>query len=160
MAVCHGCQQKGHIIRACKKRQSAQITQQGATRNVAGRSEETADDVDEMLGIYTSERRVDKQKPIIVPVILDNVKCHMQLDTGATVSLISKSWYKEHLDHVPWQSTKIELKTYSGHKIQVCGQINVSVTYKEQTGMFPLAVVDSEGPPLLGHNWLSQLKMD
>ena len=135
-AVCHGCQQKLHIIRACKKRQSAKIPQQGATRYVAGHSEETADDVDEMLGFYTSERRVDKSKPIIVPVILDNVKCDMQLDTGATVSLISNSWYKEHLAHVPLQSTKIELKAYAGHKIQVCGKINVSVTYKEQTSMF------------------------
>lgn len=159
-AVCHGCQQKGHIIRACKKRQSAKYSQQGATRYVNGCSEEMTDGVDETLGIYSTNKRINKPKPIMVSVTLEDFKCDMQLDTGATVSLISKSMYDEHLAHVPLQSTKTELKAYAGHKIPVCGEINVSVTYKKQTGVFPLVVVGSEGPSLLGRNWLNRLQLD
>ena len=59
------------------------------------------------------------------------------MDTGATVSLVSKAFYKERFHHVPLENTHIvplknthiELKAYAGHKIPVCGQINVSVSY-------------------------------
>ena len=61
-------------------------------------------------------------------------------------------FYKERFPHVPLENTHIELKAYAGHKIPVCGQINVSVSYQEQSGVFPLVVVDNDGPPLLGRN--------
>ena len=71
----------------------------------------------------------------------------MHVDTGATVPLVSKAFYKERFPRVPLENTDIELKAYAGHKIPLCGQINVSVSYEEQTGVFPLVVVDGDGPP-------------
>ena len=53
-----------------------------------------------------------------------------------------------------------ELKAYAGHKIPVCGQINVSVSYQGQSGVFPLVVVDNDGPLLLGRNWLNQIRLN
>ena len=84
----------------------------------------------------------------------------MHVDTGATVLLVSKAFYKERFPHVPLENTDIELKAYAGHKIPVCGQINVTVSYQEQTGVLPLVVVDGDGPPLLGRNWLYKIKLD
>ena len=66
----------------------------------------------------------------------------------------------ERFTHVPLENTHIELKSYAGHKIPVCGQINVSVSYQEQSGVFPLVVVDSDGPPLLGRNWLNKIRLN
>ena len=80
------------------------------------------------------------------------------MDTGTTVSLVSKAFYKERFPHVPLENTHIELKAYAGHKIPVGGQIIVSVSYQEQSGVCPLVVVDSDGPPLLGRNWLNKIR--
>ena len=84
----------------------------------------------------------------------------MHVDTGATVSLVLKAFYKERFSHVPLENTDIELKAYAGHKLPVCGQINVSVSYQAQTGVLPLVLVDGDGPPLLGRNWINKIKLD
>ena len=49
----------------------------------------------------------------------------MHVDTGATVSLVSKAFYKERFLRVLVENTDIELKAYAGHKIPMCGQIPV-----------------------------------
>ena len=57
-------------------------------------------------------------------------------------------------------SYRAPLNAYAGHKIPVCGQINVSVSYQEQSGVFPLVVVDNDGPPLLDRNWLNKISLN
>ena len=39
-------------------------------------------------------------------------------------------------------------------------KIQVSLTYERQTRVFPLTMVDSDGPPLLSRNWLRQLTLN
>ena len=105
-------------------------------------------------------RQSNKTTPVVLSVSLEGIDCDMHVDTGATVSLVSKAFYKERFPHVPLENTDIELKAYAGHTIPVCGQINVAVSYQEQTGVLPLVVVDGDGPPLLGRNWLNKIKLD
>ena len=47
-----------------------------------------------MLGIYSAERQNTKSKLIVVSVSLEGVDCEMHVYTGATVSLVSKAFYK------------------------------------------------------------------
>ena len=40
------------------------------------------------------------------------------------------------------------------------GLIEIEVTYREQNKCLPLLVVGSNGPSLLGKNWLAELKLE
>ena len=88
----------------------------------------------------------------------------MEVDTGATLSIISKStyerlWPTKRLAPVLKYSNAM-LKTYTGEHIKVLGSIDVNVTYKNQKKQLPLLVVSGDGPSLFGRNWLQQIKLD
>ena len=84
----------------------------------------------------------------------------MEVDTGASLSLISETTYKKlwESDTLPeLQQTTVKLRTYTGEEMRVLGCINVRVQSKEQEAQLPLLVVKGRGPSLLGRNWLTQL---
>lgn len=95
-----------------------------------------------------------------VSVMLDQKSCKMQLDTGATVSILPKALYDKQFNQWPLRSTKVKLKGYNGVRISVCGEVHLPVVYEQQELVLPLIVVDGDGPPLLGRNWLEQLKLN
>ena len=84
----------------------------------------------------------------------------MELDTGAAVSIIAESQLKRILPRIKLQPSKMKLKTYSGEKMAVVGEVPVEVQYAEQTELLSFVVVAQEGPPLLGRDWLKCLKLD
>ena len=78
----------------------------------------------------------------------------MEVDTGASASIISKVMY-----HKLWPSTA-NLRTYSGEKLRVQGMIEVEVKYEDQVTQLPLLVVEGSGPSLLGRDWLLKINLD
>ena len=87
----------------------------------------------------------------------------MEIDTGASVSLISEGQYKKLFDQRKPQINKTNdiLRTYSGENLRIIGTIHVNVLYKNQTvENLPLLVVPGDGPNLLGRNWLMKLKIE
>ena len=58
----------------------------------------------------------------------------MELDTGASVSVISESTYNTVLkDTVRLESTDISLRTYMGEELPVLGVVTVAASYESQT---------------------------
>ena len=76
----------------------------------------------------------------------------MELDTGATLSLISSETY-----HRLWNCN---LKTYTGERLNVIGELEVTVTLESQRKPLKLLVVEGNGPSLFGRNWLEKLKLN
>ena len=58
------------------------------------------------------------------------------------------------------KTSKAQLKTYTGEVIPILGEIEVEVQCKGQHSEQKLLVVAGKGPSLLGHDWLSQIKLD
>ncbi len=77
----------------------------------------------------------DPCKPLSTTLTVNRVELPMQIDTGASVSVISEETY-----HLIWpataapevQKTGIKLRTYSGGELEVKGAIMVDVSYKGQ----------------------------
>ena len=103
-----------------------------------------------------------KAPEIMVEVKLDGNITHMELDTGAAVSLISRKLYcTVFKDQSRLQDSNIVLKTLTGSKIPVEGVCYVDVEVQGQTlcGV-PLYVVQGDGPALFGRDWLQKVKLN
>ena len=87
----------------------------------------------------------------------------MKVDTGASLTLISKSTFDQLWDvqaATPIQPTNSKLRTYTGENIEVLGIANVAVSFQEQNHNLQLLVVAGDGPSLLGHDWLSKIRLN
>ena len=77
----------------------------------------------------------------------------MELDTGVSISLISTRVWEKSLNKIPLETTGIVLKTYTGERLEIRGQVMVNVTYQgQETKQLPLLVVEGSGPSLFRQN--------
>ncbi|XP_064079421.1 uncharacterized protein LOC135196502 [Macrobrachium nipponense] len=105
--------------------------------------------------------RHNKVPEIIVKVKLNGIPIDMELDTGASVSLISEEFYAKHLKNTVLQSSNIVLKTMTGEKIEVVGICYVTMeVHGHRVEEVPLYVVQGNGPALFGRDWLHFAKFD
>ena len=98
--------------------------------------------------------------PILVELEMDDTQVKMELDTGAAVSIMSKAQWDHLTDSAPLAPCNLNLLTYTNAKVKAYGEALVTVCHNMQRKRLPLVIVDSNGPPLLGRNWLQQLKLD
>ena len=101
--------------------------------------------------------------PIRVELTVNGAPLTMEVDTGASVSLISDQTYRTTwtaAKRPPLQPSDTRLYTYSGELIEVLGIITVTVCYKQQTKQLSLLVVPTEGPALFGRDWLQAIVLD
>ena len=96
----------------------------------------------------------DNTPPIRVPLVVNDTALTMELDTGAAVTIMSERQYKELFPGAPLQQSSVLLKTYSGERLPVLGDMKATVQYEQQQQDLVLTVVAGEGPCLLGRNWL------
>ena len=86
----------------------------------------------------------------------------MEVDTGAELSTIPFSQFKEKLGHVKLQPSTVKLCQYDGTPLSVKGEIEVTVQKGQQTQMGAFVLVENaDGQlPLLGRDWLYKLQLN
>ena len=153
-ATCHFCQKRGHIAEACRKKN-------GETHLVSTTHETDERDEYSDYSLYHVTSGPTSHQPIEVGVQMDGKSVKMLVDTGAGVSIINETTYRELWSHPPkLQSTDVNLTSYTGQSVPVLGQIDVVTQYKQQSAHVPIIVVSGTRKNLLGRNLLSQLKLD
>ncbi|KAJ8351903.1 hypothetical protein SKAU_G00233790 [Synaphobranchus kaupii] len=171
---CRNCGRIGHIERVCRskrtnnnprrdnqkqkprfqKRQSVHSVQPGDT-NVIAKPNSSSDEADVCILSVKGGPGGYWESPL-----LEGRPVRMEIDTGAAVSLVSSTVYKETLQHLPLQPTSLKLKTYTGETVPTKGVIYVNVQVNGQTAKLPLYVVEGNLTSLLGCSWLEELKLD
>ena len=101
----------------------------------------------------------DQTRPLEVQVEINGRPLVMELDTGAAVSLVPDSVFKDLCPGKHFQEST-HLRTYSGERLPVLGQLQVEVRCGDQQARLPLRVVQGQGLDLFGRDWLCHLRLD
>ena len=113
---------------------------------------DTSDDLP-MLNIQMVKPTLS-QSGVFLDLHVEGKPVKMELDTGASVSIISEKTWQEDFGAPQLTKCAIKLRTYTGQNMKVRGQKLVRVKYGNQECQLPLLVVAGKGPSLFGQNWL------
>ncbi|XP_064462824.1 uncharacterized protein K02A2.6-like [Ornithodoros turicata] len=96
--------------------------------------------------------------PLEVTLLVDKNPLRLEIDTGAAVSVLPLELYNEKFSHLPKQESRVVLKSFTGEKVRPIGEVQVEQGTEEYSLNFQ--VIDFDGPPLLGRDWLEVIKVD
>ena len=172
-ATCNLCGKTGHIKPVCRSSNQPQSEmfrrdhdrkwRPGNGRNMTSQSKthllQEGDD-EQCYTMYTIDSRYErKEDRIIESFTIQDQVIDLELDTGASVSVINENTYNQLKNSSVLKKTQMILRTYSGEKIIPIGTIDVSVIYQNREHKLPLVVVPG-GPNLLGRNWLREIRLN
>ena len=159
-AECRFCHKKGHIAKVCRsKGQHQEAKSKYPPKKTHYMQEEaTTNSDDGAYSLFTV--RDSASKPIVLQVSLNSVPVDMELDTGASTSVLNHPTYRSLLDQEKISSLRspgVQLKTYTGQPIVVLGSVDVRAECMGKVADVSIQVVDGDGPNLMGRDWLNQL---
>ena len=153
------CGKKGHIARAC--RSTALLAMQRHKAHCVQESDEDIMDDENEQRVHTIHRLgAQKERPLMVEVTVDKKTVPMEIDTGASVSILSESTFRHNWSRRSAPHPRITLRIYTSERIQLLGELDVAVRYDGQVAKLPILVVKENGPNLLGRDWVHKLKLD
>ena len=115
------CGKIGHLARVCRSR-NKQSSQQPQPLNVVRHTNQDSQSPklvkegqdDEYAMYYMCPVLPRKPHPMQVSVEMNGQPISMEVDTGASVSIISETEHRRHLPGVPVHCSSIQLRTYTG----------------------------------------------
>ena len=114
----------------------------------------------QLYRIYSSQDSNSPPNPYVLEVELDEEPVHMEIDTGASVSILSSATYEEKFTAKPLQASPVKLRTYVDKPLQNLGYISAQVKHNSQEMQLPVLVVAGNGPNLLGRDRLEKLQIN
>ncbi|XP_037574330.1 uncharacterized protein K02A2.6-like [Dermacentor silvarum] len=95
--------------------------------------------------------------PYLLTVEVCGHPISLELDTGASVSVMAGKLLKRTFPDVSVEASGVMLRSYCGQLAQVQGQAQVSVRFGEREATLPLYLTKRSSPTLLGHYWIHAL---
>lgn len=158
--TCHFCQCKGHIQKVCRKKGASKPERGNVSKN--SNPVRYLEDEQGVAGNFSIFKVEDEtaEPAILIHIKMNGSKIPMELDTGATLSVMSEETWKEACPTTTLRQSSARLSTYSGEPLTVLGKAMVDVEYEGQTERLPLQIIKGSGPSLFGRNWLSKIRLN
>lgn len=126
---CNKCGQKGHLKKMCKA--------SGKRVNLVEKEDCTTSEEDlEEESLYFGEKEqvnsLRGTNNFQIKLLIAGKMYNMDIDTGASVSIISSNEYEQHFSKFKLLDCKTKLCTFAGSELKVKGKINVPVQYKDK----------------------------
>ena len=116
---CPMCGRKGHLARVCHSNPSQEKSKgKNSFRQAKVEQEDSSSEDERTDAIREVKPRTSKVPPTKVPVTVDSKSIEMEVDTGASVSLISKKLFDELWPGRRVQPSSLRLCSYSNEFIQ------------------------------------------
>ena len=100
---------------------------------------------DSLGDVLVLKQTGSKLPPLRVSLQLDDCKITMEVDTGASVSIMSEDTYRKIWPKKRLIESSVKLQTYSKEPLPVVGARDVFVQYEGQSATLPLIVVKGNG---------------
>ncbi|XP_039764291.1 uncharacterized protein K02A2.6-like [Pararge aegeria] len=152
-ATCRFCKKRGHIEKICL------VKKKSLKRNINFTNDEHTDT--HLNGIYSINCE-NKVLPFVVEVSLENIPVVMQVDTGASFSLVNECTWKniEHQNqHITLQPVNLTLRTWTDTPVILLGQAKLQAQYRDIKCSLNVIIAKGRGPNLLGRDWLGPLNI-
>ena len=148
-AKCHNCGKEGHISTVCrskvKSKPNVYVNRPAIKR------------IDEYVLFQLKEK---SSKPLQVDVSIDGKPVPMEIDTGASVSVMSEETFNQLWPDHSLQKSQVKLQTYSGEDLDVLGEVRIEVQHSTHKAQLPLIILRGTGLTLMGRDWLCQFRLD
>ena len=139
-----------------KKKRNSKVKFVDTQEEVSSDREVSSDEEDNshsdwpMFTVSHSFRR--KANAIVVSLNVNKIPCKLELDTGASVTVIPENMWRDELGSVPLQEWDVTLKSYSGHDIPVVGESTAPVRYNAQEAHSRVIITKGDGVALMGRD--------
>ena len=138
---CTSCGKTGHVETACRSKPN----------NVNAVSSSTY--------LVNHTTAIPFTKPKLLQIRVNNVDITFEIDTGASVTIISSFAYDRlnRLSPTPLSPYRGNIRGVGGHRLPTLGATDVWAQYKSIKCRLPLIVAKDVTPNLLGRNWFDKL---
>nr|XP_034833643.1 uncharacterized protein K02A2.6-like [Maniola hyperantus] len=150
-ATCRFCKKIGHIEKIC-------LLKKKSKKSINFTDDEIATHLN---GLYSIQCDT-KVAPFVVEVLLEGIPVILQVDTGASFSIVNeRTWKKIKCQnlHIILQPVSLTLRTWTETPVMLLGQTKLQVQYKDIKCTLNIIVAKGGGPNLLGRDWLTPLNI-
>lgn len=138
--VCRSCDTKGHLQKVCKRK-----------------SKVAANELGEILSAQTEHNEF--REKYYTTVILGEKEARFEIDSGAAVIIVSRSFAKIFCSGLRVEKSNLQLITFCKTTIPVVGFVRVQVRYGSIVKMLNMYIANTDREPLLSREWIRQLKI-
>lgn len=153
-STCSFCKGKVHLQAVCFKAKAEK-----KQTNYIDDHDET-DAVDEIFHIHSKEIDQNNRSKICIDISINDIVLGFEIDSGSPVTIISNDDKRRYFPVDKLHSSDTKLVSYCGAEITVLGYFGVCVNSGIESRDLKLYVVESKRKPLLGREWLRELKFD
>ncbi|XP_075730815.1 uncharacterized protein LOC142774303 [Rhipicephalus microplus] len=173
--ICNYCDKRGHLVKVCNsRRRDSQAQSNSPTKarsfsscssppssnrhrvNTVRKQDAATTSFCEVFDMWQVDYATPPP-PFSVTVDVCGKPLHMEVDTGASVSVMAKSRLLKLLPSVPVQPSQLLLRSYSMELKKVQGKVDVSVKFHGREADLPIFLTGDGSPTLLGRNWMREL---